>query len=213
MMKKYIVYGLLIVSVIAVGAFVVLDNAKTTAVDTDMGMEKPTVVNEKDNKTASPEAMIKNGTETVMGDTKGTTTEKTGDAMMKNDTEDIQYTGKILAGTTTPYIEFNQNDYEKAQKAGKVIVLDFFANWCPTCRAEAPELYKGFEMLTAKNVVAFRVNYKDSETDKTEEALAKEFKIPYQHTKVILKNGKVVLKDGNQWDSSTLVKNVNAALQ
>ncbi|MCR4329358.1 MAG: thioredoxin family protein [Candidatus Roizmanbacteria bacterium] len=213
MMKKYIVYGLLVVSVIAVGIFIVLNNAKTTAMNKDAVMEKPTSAIAKDEKTASSEAMMEIGTETMMDDTKDTSMEKTDDTTMKNDVEDIQYSGKILAGTTTPYIVFNQPDYTKAKKEGKTILLSFYANWCPICRAEAPELNKGFDMLTAENVVAFRVNFKDSDTDKTEESLAKEFKIPYQHTKVIIKNGTVVLKDGNQWDSTTLVENVTAALR
>jgi thiol-disulfide isomerase/thioredoxin len=41
-----------------------------------------------------------------------------------------QIAGKDLAG----------NDFDLAQFAGKVIVLNFWASWCPPCRSEAPAL-------------------------------------------------------------------------
>jgi thioredoxin 1 len=115
----------------------------------------------------------------------------------------------ILAGKNSVYREFNQEDYESALKTGKIIFLDFYANWCPICRAEAPHIHSGFDELTSDKVVGFRVNYKDDQTNKDEDALAKEFKILYQHTKVILKDGKEVLRSGESWDKETFLKEVN----
>lgn len=115
------------------------------------------------------------------------------------------FLGNVIAGTKTPYVSFTQKDYEKAIMDGKIIFLDFYANWCPICRAEAPEIEAGFDSLDNKNIVGFRVNFKDSETDEDENRLAKEFEIPYQHTKVILQNKKVLLKDGDSWDRNKLI--------
>ena len=41
---------------------------------------------------------------------------------------------------------FTQAEFSAAQKDGKPILVDIFAPWCPTCRAQKPIL----EELTAK---------------------------------------------------------------
>lgn len=123
------------------------------------------------------------------------------------------FQGRVIAGTSAPFIEFNKADYEAAKKAGKVIVLDFYANWCPICRAEAPNIQAGFNSLTTNNVVGFRVNYKDDETDPDEAALAKQFGINYQHTKVIVKDRKQVLKTSEIWNKETLIKEITKFTQ
>lgn len=116
------------------------------------------------------------------------------------------YEGNVLAGTTTPFLEFNQADYDKAIADGKIIFLNFYADWCPICRAEQPELFEGFNTMDLENVVGFQVNFKDANTDDTEKALAQDFQIPYQHTKVILLNGNEVFKETVQWDRENLVE-------
>ena len=111
-----------------------------------------------------------------------------------------KFNGKVLAGATSPYLEFNQADYKQALQDKEVIVLNFYANWCPLCKEEQPEVFGAFDQLDDPSVIGFRVNYKDSDTDNDEEALAKEFGIAYQHTKVILKHGQKVLKAPDLWD-------------
>ncbi len=122
------------------------------------------------------------------------------------------YKGKVLTGKQTPYIDFNKADYDKALNEGKIVFLNFYANWCPICRAETPDINSGFDSLNTDQVVGFRVNYNDIETDDDEKALAKQFAITYQHTKVILKNGQEVLKKTEQWDEQTLVSEINKVL-
>lgn len=113
------------------------------------------------------------------------------------------YSGEVLAGNSSPYLVFNKADYEKAIAEGKIIFLDFFANWCPICRSESPEIKAGFDGLIRSDVVGFMVNYNDSETDSNEKELAKQFGITYQHTKVVLRDGKEVLKSLDSWDRQT----------
>ena len=122
------------------------------------------------------------------------------------------YTGRVLAGTKAPFIIFNLPDYEKALKDNKVIVLDFFANWCPECRAEAPQLHAGFDALNSDKVIGFRVNYNDTDTDKDERDLAGKYAITFQHTKIIIKNGKEFSKSVITWDKETFLLEVNKAL-
>lgn len=123
------------------------------------------------------------------------------------------YTGNLIAGIVTPYLDFKKADYEKALSEGKIIVLNFYANWCPVCRAEAPDVKAGFDSLNNENVVGFRVNYNDPDTDESEKALAKEFGVTYQHTKVILKNGAYVFKETVQWSKEDLIDVVNKVAQ
>ena len=111
------------------------------------------------------------------------------------------YKGKVLAGTEkTKYLEFSKADYEKALKEKKKILLYFYANWCPICKKEQPETFAAFNELNGPDLIGFRVNYKDSETDEDEEAIAKQFGVAYQHTKVILKDGKQVSKFPDSWN-------------
>ena len=112
-----------------------------------------------------------------------------------------EYKGKVLAGTDkTKYLEFNKADYEIALKEKKKILLYFYANWCPICKKEQPETFAAFNELNEPDLIGFRVNFRDSDTDADEEALAKEFGVAYQHTKVILKNGQRVGKFPDSWD-------------
>lgn len=108
--------------------------------------------------------------------------------------------GKVLAGKSAQYKEFTQAEYKDALASGKTIFLDFYANWCPICRAEAPEIHAGFDALTTDQLVGFRVNFNDSDTDEAEKALAEQFEVPYQHYKVILQGGKAVFTSPDQWD-------------
>ena len=122
-----------------------------------------------------------------------------------------EYAGDRLAGTTTPYLAFTQADYDKALSENKIVVLNFYANWCPICRAEDPDVKAAFESLDNPNVIGFQVNFKDPETDADEKALAEKFAVPYQHTKVILVDGKEVLKETAQWSTQEFVDAINNA--
>jgi len=66
--------------------------------------------------------------------------------------------------------------------------------------------------LQSDKVAGFRVSYNDTETDEDEKRLAREFGITYQHTKVILKNGKEINKSLESWDKETFLKEINSAL-
>ncbi|MBI2613768.1 MAG: thioredoxin family protein [Candidatus Levybacteria bacterium] len=119
------------------------------------------------------------------------------------------YSGRVLAGGYSPFLEFNKDDYEKALKSEKIILLDFYANWCPICRAEEPGIFDGFNSLTTDRIIGFRVNFNDSETDEDEKKLAKDFNVPYQHTKIFLRNGQEISRSVDQWSKERFLEEIS----
>jgi thiol-disulfide isomerase/thioredoxin len=77
-----------------------------------------------------------------------------------------------LSGTTLEGEPLDVSDYR-----GQVVVLNFWASWCPPCRAEAPNLVEVAEATKAEGVQFIGVNVKNAK----EEALAFERKagVPY----------------------------------
>ena len=144
---------------------------------------------------------------------------KDGEAMMNPSTGSGQekmmakYIGTVLAGKSAPLLEFNKADYDAAIASDKLVVLYFYANWCPICKEEvANALIPAFNELTTDKVIGIRINYKDSDTDADEKSLAVKYGIPYQHTKVFVKNGKQILKAPDGWDKTRYTTEINKAL-
>lgn len=141
-------------------------------------MQKPGDAMEEKNKAGE-------GTENKSGDAMEN---KTGDAMEEpGDSMGTTYGGQIIAGMATPYIRYNEADFNKARDEGKVIYLYFYANWCPICAAERPTIFEAFNEMDDPEVVGFEVHYKDSQTNEEDTAAARTFGVPYQHTTIILR--------------------------
>ena len=66
------------------------------------------------------------------------------------------FTAQKLDGTGT----LSLSDY-----AGKVVVLNFFASWCPPCKEENPALVRVWERYRTSDVVIIGIVYADA-TDK-----------------------------------------------
>ena len=153
----------------------------------------------------------------------GAMMEKKDDTMMKKEGEEMpalsgaegmtKYTGTVLAGKSAILLDYNKADYDIAIASDKLVVLYFYANWCAICKAEtANALYPAFNELTTDKVVGIRINYKDNNTDTDEENLARQYGIPYQHTKVFVKNGKQILKAPDSWNKARYLDEINKAI-
>lgn len=89
-------------------------------------------------------------------------TESEGDEMMDSETSEEDE----LSASITPYnvgvLEpFDEAELAAALEDGQIVLLDFYADWCPTCKANAPVVES---VVSAENVVAFRVDF-DSDLD------------------------------------------------
>ncbi len=144
----------------------------------------------------------------------GTMEKKEGETMMKKEDGAMmaKYTGAVLAGKSAPLLDYNKADYDAAVKSDKLVALYFVANWCPICKVELPRLYAAFNELTTDKVIGFQVNYNDSDTDANEKALASQFGVAYQHTKVFLKNRQRILKSPESWSKEQHLSEINKAL-
>ena len=125
-----------------------------------------------------------------------------------NGTSFVKFGGEVLAGQNSQLINFNQADFDVAVASDKLVVLYFYANWCPICRQEFPLLQSAFNELKSDAVVGFRINYNDSETDENEKNLARKYGITYQHTKVFVKNGTQILKTLEEWDKNKYLSEI-----
>jgi peroxiredoxin len=62
---------------------------------------------------------------------------------------------------------------------GKVVILNFFATWCPPCRVEIPELVKIFKENKEKGLVVVGVALDGDGPVQTVQRFVREMKIPY----------------------------------
>jgi thiol:disulfide interchange protein len=74
---------------------------------------------------------------------------------------------------------FDQAKFDAALADGNTVFLDFYATWCPTCRANEPLVDGAFDGST--DVVGFRVDY-DTETE-----LKKQYNVRLQSTYLVVR--------------------------
>jgi len=71
---------------------------------------------------------------------------------------------------------------------GQPVVVDFHADWCPTCRAQAPIVRELLSTPELKSVTVLVANYD------TELALRKSLNVSKQSTLVVFRHGKDVAR-------------------
>jgi thioredoxin 1 len=79
---------------------------------------------------------------------------------------------------------FDQKAFDAAQAAGKPILVEVHAPWCPICKAQAPILAKLGNDARFKNLVSFNIDF-DSQKD-----LLRKFNVQKQSTLIVFKGGK-----------------------
>ncbi len=81
-------------------------------------------------------------------------------------------------------VPFDQAQFDSMRAAGRPVAVVFHADWCPTCRAQAPLLKDLAQTPDLKPVTLFVANFD------TEKALKKALGVTKQSTIVVFKNGK-----------------------
>jgi thioredoxin 1 len=81
-------------------------------------------------------------------------------------------------------VPFNQAQFDATRAAGKPVAVVFHADWCPTCRAQAPVLKQLTESRELESVTLFVANFD------TENALKRSLRVAQQSTIVVFKDGK-----------------------
>lgn len=83
-------------------------------------------------------------------------------------------------------VPFNQAEFDAAKAAGKPIAVVFHADWCPTCRAQAPLLKDLSEKPEFSSVTLYIANYD------AEKTLKMSLGVTQQSTLVVFKQGREV---------------------
>ncbi|OQW74810.1 MAG: hypothetical protein BVN33_07570 [Proteobacteria bacterium ST_bin13] len=65
-----------------------------------------------------------------------------------------------------PVQPFSLGALKAAQAAGKPVLVDAFAPWCPTCRAQAPTIDKLATDPAYKNLTILRLDYDNQTAEK-----------------------------------------------
>lgn len=146
------------------------------------------------------------------GETETATEKQNEQTQMMENKSITRYSGTVLAGSQAPLLDFKKADYDATKATDTLIVLYFYANWCPICKKEFPLMQAAFNELSTDNVVGFRVNYNDNETDSDEKNLAREFGVAYQHTKIFIKDGKRISKSPEGWDKNRYLTEINTLI-
>src|SRR6202051_3069291 len=81
-------------------------------------------------------------------------------------------------------VPYNQAQFDAMRAAGKPVAVVFHADWCPTCRAQAPLLKDLAQTREFKSLTLFVANFDSEKT------LKKSLVVTKQSTIVVFKNGK-----------------------
>lgn len=95
-------------------------------------------------------------------------------------TRDTKYIkSPLLAKPATPFTVtlFDGHKLTLADLHGKAVFLNFWASWCPPCRAEARDLEAAWQKLKDKDVVFLGVLIQDTEKNGLD--FLKEFNVTY----------------------------------
>ena len=109
----------------------------------------------------------------------------------------------VAFASTTP---FDKATFDKAVAAGEPVIVQFHADWCPTCKAQKPIVHGLMNEAKMKEVTLFVANY-DTEKD-----LKKKLNVAQQSTFVVFKGGKEAGRSTGQTKKDDLAALFDKAL-
>lgn len=103
------------------------------------------------------------------------------------------------------YVEYSSGVLDKHRNVRRL--LFFYADWCSTCRPADADIAQNADKIPA-DLAVIRVNYKDSQTDDEEKALADKYQVTYQHTFVQIGGDDKVVTKWNGGKFTELIENI-----
>ncbi|MEM7664833.1 MAG: thioredoxin domain-containing protein [Pseudomonadota bacterium] len=107
---------------------------------------------------------------------------------------------------TAGWQTYDEAEFVMAQGKGKTIVVDIYADWCPTCRAQAPILEELRTERQSGDVLFVKVNFDD------EKKFLQQHRVPRQSTVLVFDGKKEVARSIAQTNRQELRSVVLGAL-
>lgn len=101
---------------------------------------------------------------------------------------------------------FTQDRLNALNKAGKPVLVDIYADWCHTCKAQARVLDELLPQPEFKGITTLRVNF---DTQKT---AVNSFGAHYQSTLIVFKDGRETGRVTGETDSEKIAELLRKAL-
>ena len=103
-------------------------------------------------------------------------------------------------------MQYDAKSFKAAQESGKTIALEFFASWCPTCKAQNASLKEIETQAAFKDVVFVTADF-DKDTE-----LKKAFGVTGQSAFVVLAGQKEVNRSTGKTAAADLSKQVSEGI-
>jgi thiol-disulfide isomerase/thioredoxin len=103
-------------------------------------------------------------------------------------------------------VPFDQAAFDEARAAGKPVAVVFHADWCPTCRAQAPLLKDLSQTQEFTSLTLYVANFD------TEKTLKKSLGVTKQSTIVVFKNGKESARSTGDTQQDSLAARLRRAV-
>jgi thioredoxin 1 len=94
--------------------------------------------------------------------------------------------------------DYDAATFDAATQSNQVVVLDYYAAWCPVCRRQHVNLRELLQSPKYAQLVAFKVNYDD------ETALREKYRVKDRGTLVMLRGGVEIARVQNVFKSADL---------
>ena len=108
------------------------------------------------------------------------------------------FAGQFSIANAAETEPFTAATFEAAQKAGKSILVDIWASWCPTCKAQGPIIQGLQKDKRFTGLVVFRVDF-DNQVD-----IVQSFGAQMQSTLITFKGTKEVGRSVGETDPAAI---------